>query len=147
MNDSDNESSGRHRDDPNDSDQPPLQRVRIDPIIENLNIENDDQDNEDEHNEDNIEIENFDLPQPILNNSNNRRTIERTEVVGLSTLAQDGAEPQMNKAIVLQLIRLLPHNPYAQNGNAHTYSHPRGYGPVRPSSMPYTRLFMCRVFF
>jgi hypothetical protein len=156
MNDSDDESSGRHRDDPNDSDQPPLQRVRIDPIIENHNIENDDQDNEDEqnedehnedeHNEDNIEIENFDLPQPILNNSNNRRTIERTEVVGLSTLAQDGAEPQMNKAIVLQLIRLIPHNPYAQNGNAQTYSRPRGYGPVRPSSMPYTRLFMCRVF-
>ena len=26
------------------------------------------------------------------------------------------------------------------------YSRPRGYGPVRPSSMPYTRLLLCRVY-
>lgn len=52
----------------------------------------------------------------------------------------------MDRAIVLQLICLIPHNPHLQNGKAQTYSRPRGYGPVHPSSMLYTRLFMCRVF-
>ena len=140
MDDSSNESVRRDRDELGDEDQPPRQRLRIDPLLQGLNIEIDNQDNED------VENEISDLPRPILDSTSNRRIIERTEVISLSTLSKHGAEPRMDKAIVLQLIRLIPHNPYSQNGNAQTYSRPRGYGPVRPSSMPYTRLFMCRVF-
>ena len=140
MDDSSNESVRRDRDELGDEDQPPRQRLRVDPLLQGLNIEIDNQDNED------VENEISDLPRPILDSTSNRRTIERTEVISLSTLSKHGAEPRMDKAIVLQLIRLIPHNPYSQNGNAQTYSRPRGYGPVRPSSMPYTRLFMCRVF-
>ena len=141
MDDSSNESVSvrRDRDELSVEDQPPRQRLRVDPLQE-FDIEINDQDNED------VENEISDLPHPILDSTNNRRTIQRTEVVSLSTLNKHGAEPRMDKAIVLQLIRLIPHNPYSQNGNAQTYSRPRGYGPVRPSSMPYTRLFMCRVF-
>ena len=89
--------------------------------------------------------ETCDLPGPILNSASNRCTIERTQIIDLGSLSEYGAEPQMDKAIVLQLLRIIPHNPHTQNGNAQTYSRPRSYGPVRPSSMPYTRLFMCRV--
>jgi hypothetical protein len=140
MDNSNEESVRRDRDESDDVAQPPRQRLRVDPLIQRLNFEIDPQDNED------IENETFDLPGPILDSTSNHRSIERTEVVSLSCLSEHGAEPQMDRAIVLQLIRLIPHNPNTQNGNAQTYSRPRGYGPVRPSSMPYTRLFMCRVF-
>ena len=140
MDNSNEESVRRDRDESDDVAQPPRQRLRVDPLIQRLNFEIDHQDNED------IENETFDLPGPILDSTSNHRSIERTEVVSLSCLSEHGAEPQMDRAIVLQLIRLIPHNPNTQNGNAQTYSRPRGYGPVRPSSMPYTRLFMCRVF-
>ena len=140
MDDTSSVSAGRRdrNDTGDDSVQPPRQKTRI----ESLQSDDDDSTSDDSTNED-MENEIYDLPLPILNSSSNRRTIERTQVVGLNSLSEHGAEPQMDKAIVLQLIRLIPHNPHTQNGNAQTYSRPRSYGPVRPSSMPCTRVFMC----
>ena len=115
--------------------QPPRQRHRSNAL-----------DNDIEDDDEVIKDGTFVLPGPLLDNPNNRRSISRTEVIPLHNLTMDGAEPQMDKAIMLQIIRLIPHNPHTQNGNAQTYSRPRSFGPVRPSSMPYTRLFMCRVF-
>ena len=89
----------------------------------------------------------FEMSNPRSNSASNRNSITRTEVVDLHVLTDDGAEPRMDHAIVLQFVRLITHNPNVQNGsNAQTYNRPRSYGPVRPSSMPYTRLFMCRVY-
>ena len=77
-----------------------------------------------------MENETSNLPDPILNSTSNRFTIERTKIIGLSSLSKHGAEPEIDKAIVLQLICLIPHNPHSQNGNAQTYSRPCSYRPV-----------------
>ena len=51
----------------------------------------------------------------------------------------------MKRVIVVQILRIIAHNPHVQNrSSVQTYSRPRGYDPVRPSSIPYTRLFLWR---
>ena len=89
----------------------------------------------------------FTMPQPIGMNTASDASIRRTTIVELSTLTHPDAKPSKRRAIVFKILRIIAHNPHVQNGsNAQTYNRPRGYGPVRPSSMPYTRLILCRVF-
>ena len=89
----------------------------------------------------------FVMPQPFSTNSVSAVSIRRTTIVDLSMLTHPDAEPSLRRAIVLQILRIIAHNPHVQNGSsAQIYNRPRGYGPVRPSSMPYTRLILCRVF-
>ena len=67
----------------------------------------------------------------------------------LGDLTKDNAEPNMRSAMNVQILRIIVHNPNINKGSsgAQVYSRPsRGYGPLRPSSMPYTRLLLCRVF-
>ena len=89
----------------------------------------------------------FMMPDAHICNGNSRASISRTTIVNLHVRTDPNAEPSMRRALVVQILRIIAHNPHVQNGsNAQTYSRPRGYGPVRPSSMPYTRLFLCRVY-
>ena len=89
----------------------------------------------------------FTMPQPHNSNASTLGSIRRTSIVNLNTLTDPDAEPSIKRAIVLQILRIIAHNPHVQNGSsAQTYSRPRGYGPARPSSMPYTRLILCRVY-
>ena len=89
----------------------------------------------------------FTMPDPHGSNPSSAATIRRTVIVDLSVLIHPDTEPSQRRAIVLQILRIIAHNPHVQNGsNAQTYSRPRGFGPVRPSSMPYTRLILYCVF-
>lgn len=88
----------------------------------------------------------FMMPDPYTTNASSIGSINRTTIVNLNVLTDPEAEPSMRRAIVLQILRIIAHNPHVQNGSsAQTYSRSRT-GPVRPSAMPYTRLILCRVF-
>ena len=91
----------------------------------------------------------FSLPDPYNNSSTARSAIRNTKLVTLGDLTKDNAEPNMRSAMNVQILRIIVHNPNINKGSsgAQVYSRPsRGYGPLRPSSMPYTRLLLCRVF-
>ena len=71
-------------------------------------------------------------------------SINRTKVIPLHVPTNEGSEPNMDQAILLQVIWLIAHNPQVQKGNTQTYNGPHSYRPVRPSTIPYTR-YLCVV--
>ena len=91
-------------------------------------------------------IDNFEMPEPFSDNAITCAALRRTNIVQLNDLTCLGAEPARKGALVAQILRIIVHNPNIQNSNAQTYTRPRGLGPVCPSSMPYQRLILCRVF-
>ena len=91
-------------------------------------------------------IDGYSIPGPFNDNIASRAAIRHTTISRLSSLTEKGAEPSMFSAINVQILRIIVHNPHVQNGsNIQAYSRSR-FGSVRPSSMPYTRLLLCRVF-
>ena len=94
------------------------------------------------------DINDFELPEPYNDTRISQSAIRNTNLVTLNDLTLEDAEPKMRSAINVQILRIIVHNPNENKGSAgaHVYSRSRGYGPVRPSSMPYTRLLLCRVY-
>ena len=91
-------------------------------------------------------IDGFILPEPFSNTPTSQSSIRHTNVVSLGILTDPEAEPSMVLALNVQILRIIVHNPTVQNGsNVQAYSRSR-YGPIRPSSMPYTRLLLCRIY-
>ena len=92
-------------------------------------------------------IDGYSTPGPYNENGSSESAIRHTTIVRLRTLTEEGAEPCMVVAINVQILRIIVHNPHVQNGSSvQAYSRGRFGGAVRPSSMPYTRLLLCRVF-
>ena len=93
-------------------------------------------------------IPGFSLPEPYNNSRISRSAIRNTALVTLNNLSSENAEPIMRSAINVQILRIIVHNPHENKGSsgAQVYGRSKSYGPVRPSSMPYTRLLLCRVF-
>ena len=76
----------------------------------------------------------FSMPQPFGMNAASAASTRRTAIVDLSTLTHPDAEQSQRLAIVLQVLRIIAHNPHIQNGsNAQTYNRPRGYDPLDPA--------------
>ena len=91
-------------------------------------------------------IDGFILPGPFSNTPTSQSAIRHTHVVSSGPLTDPEAGPNMIRALNVQILRIIVHNPNVQNGsNIQAYSRSR-YGPIRPSSMPYTRLLLCRFF-
>lgn len=92
-------------------------------------------------------LEGFEMPIACTDSAITRFALNCTTIMPLNTLARSGVEPSMRHALVAQILKIIVHNPCVQNrSNVQTYSRPRGYGPIRPSSMPCIRLLLCRVF-
>ena len=69
--------------------------------------------------------EGFEMPSSYGNHGTSLGAIRRTTIVNLNVLTDPDAEPSMTRAIVLQILRIIAHNPHVQNGsNAQTCSRP-----------------------
>ena len=77
----------------------------------------------------------FTLPEPFCETAITRSAIRHTSIIPLNNLTQEGAEPSMLRAINVQVLIIIVHNPHIQNrSSVQAYSRQGGrFGQIIPA--------------